>query len=89
MLLAHGSPEIELVAVTTVVGNQTLEKVTRNALSVGTGSPASPACRSPPAAPVRWCGPSRSPDIHGETGLDGPRLPEPTIEIWTRGTRST
>ncbi|MET0715382.1 MAG: nucleoside hydrolase, partial [Mycetocola sp.] len=34
MLLAHGNPEIELVAVTTVMGNQTLEKVTRNALSV-------------------------------------------------------
>ena len=34
MLLAHGNPEIELLAVTTVVGNQTLEKVTRNALAV-------------------------------------------------------
>ena len=36
MLLAAGSPEIELMAVTTVAGNQTLEKVTRNALAVGT-----------------------------------------------------
>ena len=34
LLLAHGNPNIELLAVTTVVGNQTLEKVTRNALSV-------------------------------------------------------
>ncbi|WP_240510420.1 nucleoside hydrolase, partial [Streptomyces albus] len=34
MLLAHGNPDVELVAVTTVVGNQTLEKVTRNALAV-------------------------------------------------------
>ena len=34
LLLAHGSPQIELVAVTTVVGNQTLDKVTRNALAV-------------------------------------------------------
>jgi purine nucleosidase len=33
MLLAHGSPEIDLVAVTTVAGIQTLEKGTRNALS--------------------------------------------------------
>ena len=32
--LAHGSPEIELLAVTTVAGNQTLPKVTRNALAV-------------------------------------------------------
>jgi len=36
LLLAHGNPDIELLAVTTVVGNQTLEKVTRNALSVAT-----------------------------------------------------
>src|SRR5690625_6780527 len=36
LLLAHGSPEIELLAVTTVAGNQTLEKVTRNALAVAT-----------------------------------------------------
>ena len=34
MLLAHGSPEIELVAVTTVAGNASLANVTRNALSV-------------------------------------------------------
>ena len=34
LLLAHGSPEIDLVAVTTVHGNQTIEKVTRNALAV-------------------------------------------------------
>ena len=34
MLLAHGNPDIELLAVTTVVGNQTLPKVTRNALAV-------------------------------------------------------
>lgn len=36
ILLAHGNPQIELLAVTTVVGNQTLEKVTDNALVVGT-----------------------------------------------------
>jgi purine nucleosidase len=34
MLLAWGSPAIDLVGVTTVMGNQTIEKVTRNALSV-------------------------------------------------------
>ena len=34
MLLAWGNPEIELVGVTTVMGNQTIEKVTRNALAV-------------------------------------------------------
>lgn len=34
ILLAHGNPEIDLLAITTVVGNQTLEKVSRNALAV-------------------------------------------------------
>ena len=34
LLLAHASPQIELLAVTTVAGNQTLPKVTRNALAV-------------------------------------------------------
>ena len=36
LLVAHGSPEVELLAVTTVAGNQTLDKVTRNALAVAT-----------------------------------------------------
>ena len=33
LLLAWGNPQIDLLAVTTVVGNQTLDKVTRNALA--------------------------------------------------------
>lgn len=33
ILLAYGNPDIDLLAVTTVVGNQTLEKVSRNALA--------------------------------------------------------
>ncbi|WP_314177748.1 nucleoside hydrolase [Actinomyces oris] len=36
MMLAWGNPSIELLGVTTVGGNQTLDKVTRNALSVAT-----------------------------------------------------
>ena len=31
ILLAHGSPEVEICAITTVAGNQTLEKTTLNA----------------------------------------------------------
>ncbi len=55
MLLAHGSPEIELAAVTTVAGNQTLDKVTRNARSVATlagitGVPIAAGLRPPAAA---------------------------------------
>jgi len=36
LLLAHGNPYVELLAVTTVHGNQTIEKVPRNALALAT-----------------------------------------------------
>lgn len=81
MLLAHGNPNIELLAVTTVVGNQTLEKVTRNALSVAaiagiTGVPFAAGCPRPLVRSIET-----APDIHGESGLDGPDLPEPAFEL--------
>jgi len=76
MLLAHGSPAVELVAVTTVAGNQTLEKVTRNALAVaevaGIDVPVAAGCDRPL---VRRR--TLAPDIHGESGMDGPVLPAP------------
>ncbi|MGP5163155.1 uridine-preferring nucleoside hydrolase UriH [Arthrobacter rhombi] len=81
ILLAHGNPDIELLAVTTVVGNQTLAKVTQNALSVGTiagmtGIPFAAGCDRPLVRQVETAG-----DIHGETGMDGPAQPEPAIEL--------
>jgi purine nucleosidase len=81
MLLAWGNPEIELVGVTTVHGNQTLDKVTRNALSVArvagiTGVPFARGADRPLVRDITTAG-----DIHGETGLDGPVLPEPTIAL--------
>lgn len=81
MLLAHGSPDVELVGVTTVVGNQTLEKVTRNALSVAriAGITGVPFAAGNPRPLVREI--ETAPDIHGESGLDGPALPEPRTEL--------
>lgn len=81
LLLAHGNPNIELLAVTTVVGNQTLEKVTRNALSVGTiagitGVPFAAGCDRPLVRTIE-----NAPDIHGESGMDGPAQPESTIAL--------
>ena len=81
ILLAHGNPEIELLAVTTVVGNQTLEKVTKNALAVArianiTGVPFAAGCPRPLVRQIEV-----APDIHGESGLDGPVLPEPTVDL--------
>jgi inosine-uridine nucleoside N-ribohydrolase len=75
LLLALASPEVELRGVTTVAGNQTLEKTTANALRVlelvgredvevaaGAGRP---LVREPYVAAY----------VHGETGLDGSDLP--------------
>ncbi|MBF4994346.1 nucleoside hydrolase [Arthrobacter gandavensis] len=81
LLLAHGSPEIDLLAVTTVVGNQTLEKVTRNALAIArvaniTGVPFAAGCDRPLVRTIE-----NAPDIHGDSGMDGPVLPEPTVEL--------
>jgi purine nucleosidase len=81
LLLAHGSPEVELVAVTTVVGNQTLAKVTRNALAVAelagiTGIPIAAGADRPLVRQVQVAS-----TIHGESGMDGPVLPEPTLPL--------
>ena len=84
MLLAHGNPEIELLAVTTVYGNQSLEKVTRNALAIATiagitGIPFAAGSARPLVRAVEF-----APDIHGESGLDGPVLPDATFELDSR-----
>ncbi|MCE1685692.1 nucleoside hydrolase, partial [Enterobacter hormaechei] len=76
MLLAHGNPNIELLAVTTVVGNQTLDKVTRNALAIAhiagiTGVPFASGCHRPLVRDIETAS-----DIHGESGLGGVKLPK-------------
>ena len=42
ILLAAGSPEIDLMAITTVAGNQTIEKVTKNGTAFAATSTANP-----------------------------------------------
>ena len=81
MLLAWGNPDIDLVGVTTVMGNQTIEKVTRNALSVArvAGMTGVPFARGAHRPLVRQAEVAAS--IHGASGLDGPVLPEPTLEL--------
>ena len=81
MLLAWGNPEIDLVGVTTVMGNQTIDKVTRNALAVArvAGMTGVPFARGSHRPLVRRIEVAES--IHGESGLDGPVLPEPTIAL--------
>jgi len=75
LLLALASPELELRGVTTVAGNQTLEKTTANAIRVlefvdRTDVPVAAGADRPL---VRE--PFVAAHVHGETGLDGPALP--------------
>lgn len=78
ILLALGNPNIELLGVTTVGGNQSLEKVTYNARAVlqkahATDIPVHAGCDRPLVRKQEVAA-----SIHGETGLDGVALPEPT-----------
>ncbi|MDX6485311.1 MAG: pyrimidine-specific ribonucleoside hydrolase [Gaiellaceae bacterium] len=80
ILLALASPEVEVRGITTVAGNQTLEKTTRNALKVlelagRTDIPVAAGADRPLKRELRTAA-----NVHGETGLDGPDLPEPTTE---------
>jgi len=78
ILLALASPELDLVGVTTVAGNQTLDKTTRNALvALEVGGRADIPVAAGADAPL--CRELRTAaHVHGETGLDGPELPEPS-----------
>ena len=75
LLLALASPEVELLGVTTVHGNQTLEKTTANALRVldlaGRSDIAVAAGADRPL--VREL--TVASHVHGDSGLDGPALP--------------
>src|SRR5215207_8679318 len=76
-LLALASPEIQLEALTTTQGNVTLEKATRNALSVlelahASHIPVAAGSVLPLVQPLR-----ASNTIHGASGIGNSRLPEP------------
>jgi inosine-uridine nucleoside N-ribohydrolase len=77
LLLALASPELDLAGVTTVAGNQTLEKTTANALRVleHVGRDDVPVAAGADRPLVRE--PFVAAYVHGETGLDGPDLPPP------------
>src|SRR5262249_58739109 len=78
LLLALASPELELLGVTTVHGNQTLEKTTANALRVlelagRADVPVAAGAAKPLERETRVAA-----HVHGESGMDGPALPPPT-----------
>src|SRR5437868_12566823 len=75
LLLALASPEVKLLGVTTVSGNQTLEKTTANAIRVldHVGRADVPVAAGADRPLVRER--HTAAEVHGETGLDGPALP--------------
>ena len=78
LLLALASPELELLGVTTTYGNQTLEKTTANALRVlelvgRSDVPVAAGADRPLERELVVAA-----HVHGESGLDGPALPEAT-----------
>ena len=80
LLLALASPALELLGVTTTYGNQTVEKTTANALRVlelvgRTDVPVARGAAEPLARPLVVAA-----HVHGESGLDGPTLPPPSVE---------
>jgi inosine-uridine nucleoside N-ribohydrolase len=79
LLLALGSTELELLGVTTTYGNQTLAKTTANALRVlelaGRGDvPVASGASAPLERELVVAA-----HVHGESGLDGPTLPPPSL----------
>jgi inosine-uridine nucleoside N-ribohydrolase len=78
LLLVLASPELELLGVTTVAGNQTVHRTTENALKVlelaGRGNiPVSAGAAKPLAGELVVAA-----DAHGESGLGGVVLPAPS-----------
>lgn len=75
LMLAANSPELELLGVTAVAGNQTLDNTARNACHVlqWVGREEIPVYAGCGRPMVRE--PVTAGDIHGKTGLDGPVFP--------------
>ncbi|MFQ6547944.1 nucleoside hydrolase [Aestuariibius sp. 2305UL40-4] len=81
ILLALASPELELLAVTTVAGNVPLPLTTRNArqvleLAQRPDIPVFSGCDKPLVRAL-----VTAEHVHGKTGLDGAELPEPTMPV--------
>lgn len=76
ILLSCYSDKIDLLAVTTCAGNQTIEKTSKNALNLlnffnKENLPLAKGSSTPLVREIRTC-----PEIHGESGLDGFDFPE-------------
>lgn len=74
LMIAGRNPGLELLAVTVVAGNQTIDKTVRNALNLvqylQLDVPVYAGCPLPMVRSRKVAG-----DIHGQSGLDGPVFP--------------
>ena len=72
---------LDVLGITTVAGNQSLDKVVANALKIVefAGLTHIPVCRGADRPLVKPA--LHAANIHGETGLDGPALPDPTTPL--------
>lgn len=79
LMLAAGHPDIDLLGVTVVAGNQTLDKTLPNTLNVvqhlGLDVKVYGGMDRPMVRDQVTAG-----DVHGESGLDGPVFPKRTLE---------
>ncbi|MDR1801508.1 MAG: nucleoside hydrolase [Lachnospiraceae bacterium] len=78
IMLAGSSDKLDVLGITVVAGNQTIEKTVKNALRVcqylDLSYPVYAGCPQPMIRARQMI----ADDIHGETGLDGPVFPELT-----------
>ncbi|MEA4911172.1 MAG: nucleoside hydrolase, partial [Oscillospiraceae bacterium] len=85
IMMAGNNEKFELLGITTVRGNQTLEKTTRNALDVcqWLGLNDVPVCAGSDRPIVREAPPVEA-RVHGESGLDGPSFEPLTKKLDAR-----
>lgn len=78
--ILYAARHLDLVGVTTVYGNQSVDKTTANALSLmallGLDVPVARGCEQPLVRVFRHGG-----DVHGKTGIDGAELPAPASHV--------
>lgn len=81
IMLAAAHPAVELLAISTVAGNQTLDKTTRNARLIcdvaGVGGVPIVSGRADPLRGNRIV----AQDVHGVSGLDGPAFGTPVTPV--------
>ncbi|GAA2502422.1 nucleoside hydrolase [Terrabacter carboxydivorans] len=85
LLLAVGSDEVDLQAVTTTFGNCSVDDATRNAVQILTLAGATGVPVAQGAAGGLDGVSTLGNYVHGASGLDGPAMPEPGFEVVAEG----